>query len=310
MTRTAPSGTGSDRFPISELAAATGVPPATNHHYQRLGLLPAPARASANRFLYDVRHVRAVRLIRALRERRGLRLPVIGRILPDLLRMEEDEAFRPEMWDRAVDLRAAARGAPRTPRDRLLAAAVDAFAQRAVAEVGIDDLCRAAGIAKGSFYRHFRSKEDVFLAAAEAAGRQVAESFARAMPRDPVLDEMGGEDRAAEVLSRALEPRLPIVLELLARAAQRRPGHPATARLVVRRLADSVGSNLGTEPLGAAGERILERAMGILVRLAATDHPGADALPQEHDISRPPLPPRVETSDPDRHHGRATTATG
>jgi AcrR family transcriptional regulator len=310
MTRTAHRGTRSQGFPISQLAAVTRVPPATIHHYRRLGLLPAPNRASANRFLYDVRHVRALRLIRALRERRGLRLPVIRRILPDLLRMEEDEAFRPEMWDRAVDLRAASRSAPRTPHDRLLAAAVDAFARRSVAEVGVDDLCRAAGIAKGSFYRHFRSKEDIFLAAAEAAGGQVASAFARAMPRDPVLDEMGGEDRAAEVLSRALEPRLPIVLELLARAAQRRTGHPATARRVLRGLTDSVGSILGSEPPRAVGQRILERAMGLLIRQAATDHPGADALPQEPGTSRPPSPPRVETSVPDRHHGRVTTATG
>src|SRR6476620_3625494 len=153
MTRPAARSTHRDQFPISELSALTGVAPTTIHHYRRLGLLPPPFRVSANRFLYDVRHVRSLLLIRALRERRGLRLPVIRRVLPDLLRMEEDEAFRPEMWDRAVDLRAAARRGPRGPRDRLLGAAVDAFAQRPAAEVGVDDLCRAAGIAKGSFYR-------------------------------------------------------------------------------------------------------------------------------------------------------------
>jgi AcrR family transcriptional regulator len=310
MTRTNPRDTGDHRFQISELAARTGVPPTTIHHYRRLGLLPAPARANANRFLYDVRHVRALRLIRALRERRGFRLAVIHRILPDLLRMEEDEAFRPEMWDRAADLRASPRGVPRGPAERLLAAAVAAFAERPVAEVGVDDLCRAAGMAKGSFYRHFRSKEEIFLAAAEAAGGQVAAAFARALPRHPVLDEIVGEDRAAEVLSRALEPMLPIFLELLARAAQRRAGHPPTARRVLLGLTDSVGVVLGTEPARAAGERTLERAMGLLMRQAAAEHPGTEASSLAAGPSGGSPSARVETSVPDRHHGRATTATG
>src|SRR5690242_19679325 len=74
MTRAAAHDRPSDRFPISPLAASTGVPSVTIHHYRRLGLLPEPARSSANRFLHDVRHVRALRLIRALRERRRLRL--------------------------------------------------------------------------------------------------------------------------------------------------------------------------------------------------------------------------------------------
>src|SRR5712691_7664739 len=95
-----------ERFSIGELVARSGVPAATIHHYLRLGLLPSARRAAPNRFLYDERHVQALRLIRLLRERRGLPLPVIRRVLPDLLGLEQDQAFRPEMWDRAVGVHA------------------------------------------------------------------------------------------------------------------------------------------------------------------------------------------------------------
>src|SRR5438034_4587018 len=161
-----------ERFPVHELVARTGVPAATVHHYLKLGLLPPVHRASPNRFLYDDRHVEGLRLIRTLRERRGLSLPVIRTILPDLLGLEQEQAFRPEMWDRAVVLHAG-RGR-RAPAERLLDAAVDAFSRRGYGDVNVDDICKAARIAKGSFYRHHRSKEELFFAAAETAANEVA----------------------------------------------------------------------------------------------------------------------------------------
>src|SRR5690242_6296579 len=96
---------------IAELVSLTGVPPATVHYYLRQGLLPPPRQAAPNRFVYDDRHVQALRLIRTLRDQRGLPLAMIRRILPELLALEEEEAFRPELWDRAL--------APRLQQDRL-----------------------------------------------------------------------------------------------------------------------------------------------------------------------------------------------
>src|SRR6266568_1937752 len=207
-----------DRFPVHELVARTGVPAATVHHYLKLGLLPPPHRSSRNRFLYDDRHVQGLRLIRTLRERRGLSLPVIRTILPDLLGLEQEQAFRPEMWDRAVVLHAG-RGR-RAPAERLLDAAVDAFSRRGYGDVNVDDICKAARIAKGSFYRHHRSKEELFFAAAEAAANEVAEAFGRAMAGGPVP-----LDRAPEVLAPLIERRVPVFMDLFTRAIERRPGY-------------------------------------------------------------------------------------
>ncbi|MBO0714562.1 MAG: MerR family transcriptional regulator, partial [Acidimicrobiales bacterium] len=74
-----------ERFTMADLVARTGVPAASVRHYLALGLLPEPQRVSSNRFVYDDRHVEALRLIRVLRERRHLGLSDIGALLPELL---------------------------------------------------------------------------------------------------------------------------------------------------------------------------------------------------------------------------------
>lgn len=57
---------------------------------------------------------------------------------------------------------AAARTEP--PRDRILTAASGLFARHGIRAVGVDAIIAAAGVAKASFYRHFRSKDDLVAA--------------------------------------------------------------------------------------------------------------------------------------------------
>src|SRR5947207_2465329 len=65
-------------FTIADLVSRTGVPAATIHHYLRSGLLPRPKKVAPNRFVYDERHVRALKLIRTLRGRRARAVPTPG----------------------------------------------------------------------------------------------------------------------------------------------------------------------------------------------------------------------------------------
>lgn len=249
-----------ERFPIGEVVTRTGVPAATVHHYLRLGLIPPPRRAAPNRFLYDERHVQAIRLIRVLRERRALPLRVIRRVLPDLLGLQRDQAFRPEMWDRAVGIHLGA-GTRRTPAARLLDAAVDAFARRGYADVNVDDICRSARIAKGSFYRHYRSKEELFFAAAEAAVDEILDSFGNAVAAGPLPP-----DRAGEVLARSMESRLPLFMELFTRALQRRPGYPAVARRTFTAFAQRIGELQRADPALLGGALVLQQAAVLVFR--------------------------------------------
>jgi AcrR family transcriptional regulator len=50
------------------------------------------------------------------------------------------------------------------PRDRILTAASELFARHGIRAVGVDAIIATAGVAKASFYRHFRSKDDLVAA--------------------------------------------------------------------------------------------------------------------------------------------------
>ncbi len=60
-----PDPVGAGRLTLSDLVERTGAPASTIHYYRRSGLIPAPERHSANRFVYDESHVEAILRIRA-----------------------------------------------------------------------------------------------------------------------------------------------------------------------------------------------------------------------------------------------------
>jgi AcrR family transcriptional regulator len=56
------------------------------------------------------------------------------------------------------------RAATPLPRQRILDTAYELFSRRGVRAVGVDQLIEQADVAKATFYRHFRSKDDLVLA--------------------------------------------------------------------------------------------------------------------------------------------------
>ena len=52
-----------------------------------------------------------------------------------------------------------------TARTKLLDAALRLIRTKGYAATAIDDLCHAAGVTKGAFFHHFRSKEELAVAA-------------------------------------------------------------------------------------------------------------------------------------------------
>jgi AcrR family transcriptional regulator len=190
---------------VAELSVRAGVPPSTIHHYRQRGLLPPPIPVGRRRFRYGDEHVRALRLIRRLREQRGLSLEQIAEILPRLLASQQ-EAFRPAMWDRVLGAQASAD----PTQAALVDVAVAEFARRPFDQVTVGDLCAAAGVGKGTFYRYFDTKEAAFVAAAHAAAQRVAAAVTASGPADGVRD----------VLPPALAPVLPLLLELATRASR------------------------------------------------------------------------------------------
>lgn len=66
-------------------------------------------------------------------------------------------------------------------RTLLLDAAEDVFAEKGFAPATLDDIARAAGYTKGAIYKHFATKEDLFLAVSDRYWRRYFDNFADVM---------------------------------------------------------------------------------------------------------------------------------
>jgi TetR/AcrR family transcriptional repressor of nem operon len=69
-------------------------------------------------------------------------------------------------------------------RQRLLDAAIGQIRARGYAATSVDELCTAAGVTKGAFFHHFRTKEDLGIAAAARFIEWLDGIFARSGWRD------------------------------------------------------------------------------------------------------------------------------
>jgi TetR/AcrR family transcriptional repressor of nem operon len=65
-------------------------------------------------------------------------------------------------------------------RTRLLDAALTVIRTKGYSDTTVDELCRAAGVTKGAFFHHFRSKEALAVAAAGHFGAMAAALFGSA----------------------------------------------------------------------------------------------------------------------------------
>jgi AcrR family transcriptional regulator len=248
-------------FPVSVLAKRTGVSVPTIHHYRRLGLLPAAVAVAPNRFLYNERHVAALTIIRLLRDRQHLPLETVRELLPDLLSVSPQE-LAPEAWDALLASRLS-ETATGQPRERLLAVARVAFARRGYEGVSVGEICDDAGIAKGSFYRYFDSKDDIFVAAAGSTVEAVGQA----------LDQQPGslsEAEAVGALRRLLEPLAPLLLEAATRELRSEAAAPGVVAGVAQGLAARVLPRLADRGARAipAARRVVDTVLVSLVRPA------------------------------------------
>jgi AcrR family transcriptional regulator len=76
-------------------------------------------------------------------------------------------------------------------RAEIVSAATAAFAERGIANTAVSDIVKAAGVAQGTFYLYFKSKDDVVVAAAERIGDIMVDGIERvvAMPDRSAVDK-------------------------------------------------------------------------------------------------------------------------
>ena len=70
-------------------------------------------------------------------------------------------------------------------RTRLLEAARDVIRRKGFAATSVDDLCQSAGVTKGAFFHHFKTKDALGVAAANFWAETTSALFARAPYHEP-----------------------------------------------------------------------------------------------------------------------------
>lgn len=147
-------------------------------------------------------------------------------------------------------------------RSLLLDAAEDVFAEKGFTTATLDDIAYAAGYTKGAIYKHFTTKEDLFLAVSDRYWRRYFDNFAEIMSTAPQvgareLDEIAerwrqlSHDRGAEHAALGHEFALYLLRNPEARervAAKRSEVVEALAGFIVEGI-DRLGATLLIPPL-------------------------------------------------------------
>ncbi|MBI3758107.1 MAG: TetR/AcrR family transcriptional regulator [Deltaproteobacteria bacterium] len=142
---------------------------------------------------------------------------------------------RPPRWQR----RAAQRP------EEISAAALSVFARRGLHKTTLDDVAKEAGVSKGTIYLYFKSKEELFIAAAQQVV-PAAEELATLLPASlHTTEELGQALRkvAGTLYRRFCAPAYLAFFSLMAAETLRHPewGHLYFQRIVLaltRRIAD------------------------------------------------------------------------
>jgi TetR/AcrR family transcriptional repressor of nem operon len=88
-------------------------------------------------------------------------------------------------------------------RDKIMAAALSVIRTKGYTATTVDDLCESAGVTKGAFFHHFKSKEDMAVAAAKY-WTQMTDGFFEGAPyqkqKDPLAKLLGYVDFRKAIL--------------------------------------------------------------------------------------------------------------
>lgn len=99
-------------------------------------------------------------------------------------------------------------------RRRIYLAALDVFRRKGVAPAHIDDITRAAGVSRASFYFHFPTKEHVLVQLMEESKQRAADRV-ESLPRKASLEDVLSTTVQAMSVDWQADPKLLIEIGLL-----------------------------------------------------------------------------------------------
>ncbi|OIN95312.1 MAG: hypothetical protein AUJ21_03415 [Anaerolineae bacterium CG1_02_58_13] len=158
-------------------------------------------------------------------------------------------------------------------RARILEAAVKQFSVNGYNKASVDNICAQAGVSKGAFYHHFKTKQDVFLALLDG-WLQTFDQAIEASKDRPVPETFQMMTEYFPYMFQSASENLPMFLEFLLQAsrdetiwqasiAPYRRYHKHFASLIKKGIAE--GSFVDVNP-DLAARLIVSAAMGLLLQ--------------------------------------------
>ncbi len=158
-------------------------------------------------------------------------------------------------------------------RARILEAAIKQFSVNGYNKASVDNICAQAGVSKGAFYHHFKTKQDVFLALLDG-WLQTFDQAIEASKDRPVPETFQMMTEYFPYMFQSASENLPMFLEFLLQAsrdetiwqasiAPYRRYHKHFASLIKKGIAE--GSFVDVNP-DLAARLIVSAAMGLLLQ--------------------------------------------
>jgi len=144
---------------ISELSEKSGIPISTIRFYILQSLLPAALKTGKTRAYYSSVHLKALNMIRHKQITEKKPLHVIREEMQKEFSLPANTVSHPEMHS--------------DKRDAILAVSADLFLKKGYIETSTADIAQYAKISKETLYKHFRNKEEIFLACADTIFRDI-----------------------------------------------------------------------------------------------------------------------------------------
>ncbi len=130
-------------------------------------------------------------------------------------------------------------------KTRLLDAALKVIRSKGYSATTVDDLCAAAGVTKGAFFHHFKSKEDMAVAAAGHFSQMADGLFVMLPPRagnDPLLRLFDYIDLRIAIIQGALPQFTCLLGTMVQEAFETHPAIRQACDLHIRHHADKVAA--------------------------------------------------------------------